>query len=428
MKRVLINEVENYTGQKIIIQGWVHKIRKLSKILFVVIRDRSGIIQCVVEHHIDFSGVKLESVIEVEGVVKEGKNSTGNLELEVISYKILNQVYRELPIEINKKNVEANLDSMLNNRAISLKNIGINSIFKIQAALVESFGKFLNSNGFTQVFTPKIVKEGAEGGTALFQVKYFEKTAYLAQSPQFYKQMLVGAGFERVFEIGSVFRAEEHNTYRHLNEYVSLDLEMGFIKDEQDIMKLEEELLKFMFNDLKINHEKELQILNVELPEIQSSIPQMKLSEAISIIEKRYNKKMLKEDLDPEGEKLIGKYAKEELNSDFIFLTHYPAKKRPMYAMPAEGQLTHSFDLLFKGMEITTGGQRIHEYEMLKNNIIAKGLNPDNYGDYLEVFQFGMPPHGGLAIGLERLTANLVGCDNVREASLFPRDRTRVTP
>jgi nondiscriminating aspartyl-tRNA synthetase len=240
--------------------------------------------------------------------------------------------------------------------------------------------------------------------------------------------MMVGAGYERVFEIGHVYRAESHDTQRHINEYVSLDLEMGFIEDEKDIMKLETQILKYIFNHLQENCSQYIELLNIEIPEIGDEIPSMRLPDAIEILRKRYNKNDLERDIDPEGERLICQYSKEVYGSDFIFLTHYPQTKRPMYSMPAEEGLTHSFDLIFRGLEITTGGQRIHNYEQLKNSISSRGLNPNSFENYLQVFKFGMPPHGGLAIGLERLTAQLVGLSNVREATLFTRDRFRIKP
>jgi nondiscriminating aspartyl-tRNA synthetase len=429
MERTLLNGLEGKLEQQVVIKGWVHRLRKLSKVAFMVIRDRSGLLQCVINPmEIDVKGLRNESVVEIKGIVKSAKNAVGNLELQVQELKVIASLKEELPIEINNEELQVNIDTMLNNRVLSLRHQKTNAIFKVQAALVQGFSEYLQSSGFTQVFSPKIVAEGAEGGTAIFEIKYFERKAYLAQSPQFYKQMLVGAGYERVFEVGHVYRAEEHNTLRHLNEYVSLDLEMGFIEDEQDIMKLETELLKFMLQHVEKQCKKELELLNVALPGIGSEIPAMRLDEAIEILKREYGKVELERDLDPEGEKLIGKYAKERLNSDFLFLTHYPRAKRPMYTMPHGETLTHSFDLLFRGLEITTGGQRIHDYEMLKENMILKGYNPENFTNYMEVFKYGMPPHGGLAIGLERLTAQLLGIKNVRETTLFPRDRDRIVP
>ncbi|MGG7214163.1 aspartate--tRNA(Asn) ligase [Clostridium nigeriense] len=428
MERVIVRNINEYINKKIKLEGWIYRIRKLKEITFLVIRDRSGFVQCVIENkNINLNNIKLESVVSVIGEVKESKNSLNPFEIMVENIEVTNESY-ELPIEINKKEYNVNLETTLNNRVISLRHEQINSIFKIQNIIVQSFREFLIEKDFTEIFTPKIVAEGAEGGTELFKVEYFEKLAYLAQSPQFYKQMMVGAGFERVFEVAHVYRAEEHNTSRHLNEYVSMDLEFGFIKDEYDIINLEEELIKYILNSIEEKGMKYLELLNAMLPKINGNIPRIELNEAIRIIGEKYNKRDLEGDLDPEGEKLICKYAKEELGCDFIFITNYPREKRPMYAMPLGEEGTRSFDLLFRGVEITTGGERINDYNMLINNIKEKGLNPKNYESYTEVFKYGMPKHGGLAIGLERITAQLLGLNNVREASLIPRDRSRITP
>lgn len=429
MKRLLVNELNNYINQKVKVSGWIYRIRKLKAVSFIVVRDRTGLIQCVVENtKIEDVNLKIESVVSIEGVVKEGKNSLNNFEVQVENLEIINQTEDELPIEVNTKELNINLDTILNNRVLSLRHEKINSIFKIQNILVEGFREFLNTEGFTEIYTPKLVAEGAEGGTEVFKVKYFEREAYLAQSPQFYKQMMVAAGYERVFEVAHAYRAEEHNTSRHLNEYVSMDLEMGFIESEEDIMDLEERLLEFILSKVKEDGQKYLGSLEVELPEIKESIPRISLQEAIKIVRREYNKTGLDGDLDPEAERLICKYVKDRFNSDFVFLTHYPRKKRPMYTMPCGENETHSFDLLFRGIEITTGGQRIHKYDELIKNIEYKGLNPLNYSNYTCVFKQGMPKHGGLAIGLERLTAQILGLENVRETCLFPRDRTRLIP
>ena len=428
MERVIVSEINKFIDKKIKIEGWVYRIRKLKEISFLILRERSGLVQCVVDNKsINIDNINLESVISVIGEVKISKNSLNPFEILIEEIKVISES-EELPIEINKKEYNASLETTLNNRAISLRHEKINSVFKIQNIIAQSFREFLIEKGFTEIFTPKIVSEGAEGGTELFKIKYFEKTAYLAQSPQFYKQMMVGAGFERVFEVAHVYRAEEHNTSRHLNEYVSMDLELGFIEDEYELMNLEEELIKYILNSVEEKGIKYLELLNAKLPKIHESIPKIELKEAIKIIEYKYKKKGLEGDLDPEGEKLICKYAKEELGCEFIFITNYPKKKRPMYAMPLGEEGTRSFDLLFRGVEITTGGQRIHNYNMLINSIKEKGLNPNDYEGYTEIFKYGMPSHGGLAIGLERITAQLLNLSNIREATLIPRDRTRITP
>lgn len=429
MKRIMIDKLNEYIDKEVKIEGWVHRIRCLKAITFLILRDRTGLVQCVIDNELVKSDmIKLESVVAITGNVKESNNKLNKFEIEVNNLETTNNCKNELPIEINKENLNINLDTMLNNRVLSLRHEKINAIFKVQNLIVSGFREYLIMEGFTEIFTPKLVAEGAEGGTEVFEVKYFENKAYLAQSPQFYKQMMVAAGFERVFEIGHVYRAEQHDTNRHLNEYISMDLELGFINNEEDIMNLEEELLKFIIDKVENEAQKYLQLLNVELPKIEDTIPRMKLNEAIDILRKEYNKTDLEGDLDPEAEKLICEYAKEKLGSDFIFLTHYPRAKRPMYTMPCGEEETHSFDLLFRGIEITTGGQRIHDYEMLINNIKYKGLYPNDYESYTEIFKYGVPKHGGLAIGLERIVSKILGLENVREATLITRDRTRLIP
>lgn len=427
MERKLVSELKEYIEREVNIKGWVHRIRKMKSITFLVIRDRTGLVQCVLDNKMFKDDINLEDVISINGFVKESKNSLNPFEIQVKNMEIINKSH-PLPIEINNKELDINLDTELNNRMLSLRHEKVSAIFKVQNVIVESFRNFLRERDFTEIFTPKIVKEGVEGGTQLFEVKYFENKAYLAQSPQFYKQMMVGAGFERVFEIGQVYRAEEHNSNRHLNEYVSMDLEMGFINDENDLMELEEELLKYIISNIKNHAGKYVEKLNAELPEIKDSIPKIDFNKVINILKEKYNKNDLQGDLDPEGEKLIYEYVKAKYNSEFVFITNYPRKKRPMYTMMKHENGTHSFDLILRGVEITTGGQRIHNYNMLIENMKYKGLEPENYESYLENFKYGMIPHGGLAIGLERITCKMLGLSNIREASFVPRDRTRLIP
>ncbi|WP_373898137.1 aspartate--tRNA(Asn) ligase [Haloimpatiens sp. FM7315] len=428
MQRTLIKNLEMNLGNEVCVKGWVHRIRKLSKVTFLVLRDRTGLIQCVLDNNNFQIEVKLESVICILGRVVESNNKIRKVELQGSSIQIISEVKEELPIEINTKEINANLDTILDHRVLSLRQEKINAIFSVQGIIAEGFREFLLKKDFTEIYTPKIVSEGAEGGTAIFKLKYFNKDVFLAQSPQFYKQMMVGAGYERVFEIAHVYRAEEHNTNRHLNEYVSMDLEIGFIKDEEEIVELETKILSHIMNKLKLESKDLILNLDIKLPNIKENIPRISFTKAIDILEKEYGKKCNEGDLDPESEKLICKYAEEKLGSEFLFIMDYPRKKRPMYTMPKGKDFTHSFDLLFRGLEITTGGQRIHDYNMLKENMIYKGLNPEDFKTYMDTFRYGMPPHGGLAIGLERLTMKILGLSNVREASLFPRDRTRILP
>lgn len=425
----LSSESNHESHDEVTVMGWIHRIRKLKSVTFLILRDRSGLLQCILTpEQTEQHNLTLESVVQLQGRCVPSKNDYGQIELIARSVKILSQAMPELPIQINGASLEVQLDTQLEHRVLALRHPKEQAIFKIQAAIGDAFRSFLKEQDFTEIHTPKLVKEGAEGGANVFKLDYFGETAYLAQSPQFYKQMMVIAGMERVFEVGSVFRAEAHSTSRHLNEYVSLDLEMGFIEHEDELMSLETELLKYIFQELSKNYEKELKLLEAALPDVPSDIPKLKLEEAIVILKTQYGKTELEGDLDPEGEKLISNHIFKETGSDFLFLTHYPQRKRPMYTMPCGEEETHSFDLIFRGVEITTGGRRIHDYQTLVSSMQRKGLDPEMYRSYLEAFKYGAPPHGGLAIGLERLTALLLGFSNIRRTSLFPRDGQRLMP
>lgn len=431
MNRTLANEVKHHIGEEIMLKGWVHQIRPLGKINFVILRDRTGIVQTIVlDPKIDISGLERESAVTIYGKPKTEKQAPGGFEVEVTGIEVIEKAIPPLPFEINRATELTNvkIDTILDHRPFSLRNPELASIFKVQAEIVRAFADFLRADGFLQMHTSKIISAGTEGGTNLFPIQYFEQTAYLAQSPQFYKQMMVGAGYERVFEIGFVYRAEDHATSRHINEYLSLDFEMGFIESEQDVINQEIKLLKYIFASLRKNCEAELKLHKVELPEFET-IPQIRLADAIKIIKEKFGKNLeIENDLDPEGERLICEYAKKKFDSDFVYITHYPASGRPFYTMPAEVGLTKGFDLLYKGLEVTTGSQRINNYSMLVDNMKKFGLKPENFEFYLEIFKFGMPPHGGLAIGTERLTQQILNLKNIREASLFPRDRYRLIP
>ena len=428
LNRTLINELEN-AESTVTIMGWVHRMKRLKTVTFIILRDRTGLVQCTFSPDvIDTLDLTLESVVKISGHLTAGKNDFAPFELVGESIEILNLAHAELPIAVNGHEINVQIETLLKHRVLGLRHQKEQAVFKIQSLIGEGFRNFLTREGFTEIHTPKLVKEGAEGGANVFKLDYFGETAYLAQSPQFYKQMMVISGMERVFEVGSVFRAEAHSTSRHLNEYVSLDLEMGFIFDEVELMDLETQLLRSIFVHIADKGKEALTLLNVQLPAVPEKIPMMKLNEAIEILKSQYNKTELEGDLDPEGEKLISQYIYETTGSEFVFLTHYPKKKRPMYTLPCGKMETHSFDLIFRGVEITTGGRRIHNLTQLIESMIEKGLNPDQYESYLEAFKYGAPPHGGLAIGLERLTALLLGINNIRRTTLFPRDGQRLTP
>lgn len=429
LERIFINELNDCEGQKVLLRGWVHKITDLSHVVFIRLRDKSGIIQLVCEKE-QIKDLRLENAIEVVGNVCSNEKVPEKIEVLVEDIKILgNTYYDKLPFEINSFRNKAALETQIDHRTISLRRPEIRAIFKVQSEIEAAFRDYLKERNFEQIHTAKIIDSSTEGGSEMFTVNYFDRRSFLAQSPQFYKQMMVGAGFERVFEIGHAYRAELHNTWRHLNEYVSLDVEMGFIKDEFELMNLEEGFINYLFNHLNKVCKKELDMYKIDLPN-EVFIPRITLQEAHEILLDKYNKKSPIGNIDAEGEVLISKYAKEKYNCDFVFLTKYPVSKRPMYTMPddQDKELTKSFDLIYDGLEITTGGQRINDYEKLKENIIKFGLNPDDFDFYLETFKYGMPPHGGFAIGLERLTMKILKLTNIREATLIPRDMKRLIP
>ena len=429
LERTFISEVKDSQDETILLRGWVYKIIDLSNIVFVKLRDKSGIIQLVTNKE-QIEGLKLENAIEVIGKKSKNEKAPGGIEIIVDEIKILGRTYYDkLPFEINSYKNKAALETQLDHRTIALRRPEIRSIFKVQNEIEQAFRDYLRSKNFEQIHTAKIIDSSTEGGSEMFTVNYFDRRSFLAQSPQFYKQMMVGAGFERVYEIGHAYRAELHNTWRHLNEYVSLDVEMGFIKDEFELMDLEEGFLDYLFKHLNKVCKKELEMYKVELPN-EVKIPRITLEDAHKILLEKYNKKSPIGNIDAKGEELICDYVKKEYGTEFVFLTKYPVAKRPMYTMPDDEDktLTKSFDLIYDGLEITTGGQRINDYEMLKENIIKFGLNPEDFDFYLDTFKYGMPPHGGFAIGLERLTMKILKLSNIREATLVPRDMKRLTP
>ncbi|GAA6411874.1 aspartate--tRNA(Asn) ligase [Blautia hominis] len=420
------------SDREILVEGTVHSIRNMGEIAFVILRKRDGLLQAVWEEgktDIPICHLKEGECVRVSGTVHDEIRAPHEKELRLSKVEILSSPAAPLPLAIDKWKLNTSLETKLNLRPISLRNIKERARFKIQEGVCRAFREFLYSQGFTEVHTPKIGSKGAEGGSNLFKFSYFHKPAILEQSPQFYKQMMVGV-FDRVFETGPVFRAEKHNTRRHLNEYTSLDLEMGYIDSFMDICAMETGFLQYTMELLKKEYAKELKILGIKLPGTDK-IPCVRFTDAKELVSEKYGRKIKNPfDLEPEEEELIGRYFKEEYDSDFVFVTHYPSKKRPFYAMddPEDERFTLSFDLLFKGLEVTTGGQRIHDYNMLTRKLERRGMSREGMEQYLDTFKYGMPPHGGLGIGLERLTMQLLGEDNVREACLFPRDMNRLEP
>ncbi|MCA9367149.1 aspartate--tRNA(Asn) ligase [Candidatus Kaiserbacteria bacterium] len=438
MNRTLISELKNHKSETVTINGWVSVARDQGKMAFFDFRDRSGMIQGVVFGKPEVlevaKTVRPESAVAVTGIVNErpekminDKVDNGDIELEITGIEILN-LAEEMPFDLES---DLNIETLLDNRPLTLKRKHERAIFKVQAAITEAYGTFLRSQGFTEFQAPKLVGGDAEGGAEVFKLGYFkDRTAFLASSPQLYKEISVGA-FERVFSFATAFRAEKSATTRHLSEYTSLDMEMGFITDHHDIMRMETALMQFIVKHLGETCAKELEILGIELPLAPAGelFPHMKLREAQSLIkEKTGQDKTAEPDLEPEDERWLCEYAHNELGSDFIFITHYPMKKRPFYTMEDEGDegYSKSFDLLFRGVEITTGGQREHRLERLIAQAEGKGLDPSKFSFYLQAFRYGIPPHGGWGMGLERLTQKFVGVQNVKEATLFPRDINRI--
>lgn len=429
MKRTYVCDVKETTEESVLVKGWVHKIHDLGKITFLHLRDKTGIIQLVVDKD-EIKDLRLEMSVEAIGDKVENEKAPGGVELISKGITVIGKAfYDKLPFEVNSYKQKASLEKQLDYRSLSLRSPKTRAVFKIQEEIGDAFRTYLKDLRFSEIHTPKIISSSTEGGSEMFTVNYFNKRAFLSQSPQFYKQMMVGAGFERVFEVGHAYRAELHGTWRHLSEYVSLDVEMGFIKDEYEVMDLEEGFLNYLFKTLKEKCPKELQMYGIELPD-KLEIPRMPLAKAQEILLEKFNKKSPVGNIDAEGEVILSKYIKETYDCDFVFLTEYPVSKRPMYAMPdsERPELTKSFDLIYKGLEITTGGQRIHDYDMLASNIRKFGLNPEDFGFYLDSFKYGMPPHGGFAIGLERLTLKILDLENIREATLLPRDLKRLEP
>ncbi|WP_314724674.1 aspartate--tRNA(Asn) ligase [Enterocloster bolteae] len=434
-KRVLdIREVleGEYEGKEIWMNGAVHTIRHMGEVAFVILRKSRGLVQCVYEAGItdfDIRELKEESAVEVMGVVKAEERAPQGFEIRLKEIRVLSRPAEPLPLAVSKWKLNTSLETKLSLRPISLRNVRERAKFKIQEGIVRGFRDYLLSRDFTEIRTPKIVARGAEGGSNVFKLEYFNKKAELGQSPQFYKQTMVGV-YDRVFEAAPVFRAEKHNTTRHLNEYTSLDFEMGYIDSFRDVMDMETGMLQYVMKLLEQDYKKELDMLGVTLPEV-GRIPAVRFDQAKELVSRKYDRKIRNPyDLEPEEELLIGRYFQEEYGSDFVFVTHYPSKKRPFYAMddPADPRFTLSFDLLFRGLEVTTGGQRIHDYREITAKMEKRGMDPEDIASYLMIFKYGMPPHGGLGIGLERLTMRLLDEQNVREASLFPRDVTRLEP
>lgn len=438
-------------GESVIVSGMIHNVRVTKWGGFIVLRKSRGLLQAVVSNEtslfydekgeaITMADLCREMAVSITGVVGEAKIKDpaafyNTIEIAVSSVSILSRPTTAEVVDMNALKFgdeETLLRYKFDNRQVTLRNPRDMAILKVQSTIARSFADFLSTNGFTQIFTPKIVSEGAEGGANVFKMDYFGKQVYLAQSPQFYKQIGVGV-YERVFEVAPAYRAEKHNTSRHLNEYISLDVEMGFIKGQEEVMTLEAALLRHIIAIVETECAHELNLLGATIPVLPEQVPVWRLSEVHEILFEHNlceTDHRGEDDLAPEEERAICKYAQETYGSDFVFVTHFPSEHRAFYAMddPENPELTLSFDLLMRGLEVTSGGQRIHKEQEYRDKMIKRGMNPDAFRFYLDTFRNGMPPHGGFAIGLERITACFLGINNVKECSMFPRDINRVAP
>jgi len=418
--KTFVADLHLQVGNTITLRGWIFRLRQLAKTTFVVLKDCTGEAQCVAasealrEFHL-----KADDAVEILGTVRRDERAKRGIEIDIVSVKILNPSATPLPFNSSSNTEPISSDILLEYRPLALRSDLVGRVFRIQAAILRYFREYLTENRFTEIVSSKIVSGGTEGGTNLFAIQYFDRVAYLAQSPQFYKEHGV-AGFERVFETGHVYRAEPHATRRHLTEYYSLDLEMGFIDGPEDIIKLERELLTCIFEKLNENH-------STDLPSMMH-VPTWEFSECMERLHAVHNRTDLIDDLDPEGERQLCSIAEQECGVAAVFVIGFPLSGRPFYTHPRTSTTAAGFDLLFNGLEITTGGQRLHRRSDLESALTSRGIEPSSFESHLRMFELGMPPHGGLAIGLERLTAQILRLPNVREATLYPRDRYRLTP
>jgi len=424
--RTLAQDVPKQLDREVEVSGWVHRIRELGQVNFVLLRDRSGMVQLVFNEKIDYTP---ETVLTVKGLVKANDKAPGGAEIHPSAVQVLARADQNLPVQVNQDPDKYPLEVLFDNRFLSLRMPKLRAIFQLQSALLKYLSEFMHAEGFFETKTTKLVGTGAEGGTGLFSVDYFENKVYLAQSPQLYKQTMISTGLERVFEISHAYRAEKHDTPRHINEYVSFDVEMAFIESDKDLMEFEARLLDFVFTQVGEKNKAELEAWNATVPPPGAMLkaPVVGHDEAKDIITKATGKKVF--EINPEGERALSDWALANHGVDLVFINDWPRKKRAWYSYPsADGTKTLAFDLIFRGLEITSGGRRINDYSMLQEALPKFGMTEESLGFYPQVFRYGCPPHGGFAIGLERLTQKILGLTNVKEASPFPRDRKRISP
>jgi nondiscriminating aspartyl-tRNA synthetase len=428
--RVLATGLAERIGQTVTVQGWLHRRRVLKTVTFLILRDRSGLAQVVLTEPAGLADIPEETVLAITGTVTANAQAPHGVELTSPAITTLSGPAASSPFDLYRPGVTATLPTILDNAPVALRHPKLRAPHSIAAASVAGFRQGLDALGFTEIHTPKIVASATESGANVFALDWFGTRAFLAQSPQFFKQAMVGV-FERVYETGPVFRAEPHDTARHLAQYTSLDAELGFISDHHDVMLVVREAVAAMTAAVAERCEEERALLDARLPEVPATVPEIHFAEAQELLARHTDEDPRGEpDLAPAHERWLSDWALREHGSEFVFVTGYPMAKRPFYTHPEPGRpaYSNSFDLLFRGLELVTGGQRLHRYEDYLAALAARGESPAAYTGYLAAFRHGMPPHGGFALGLERWVARLIGADNVRLATLFPRDLHRLTP
>jgi nondiscriminating aspartyl-tRNA synthetase len=423
MERTLVKDASK---GEIVLKGWVHEIRDLAKLKFLLLRDFSGLLQCIIKDSAlfdKFSEISLESVVEIRGNVKEAKVKAegvrDDVEVEISSIEVLNKA-EDLPMHVNEKTTTSELPTRLDNRQLDIRKPRVRAIFNIQSTIANSFREFFYNDGFIEIQPPAIIGTSTEGGTDLFKIKYFDRDAYLAQSPQLYKQ-LCAISWEKVFSTSTIWRAEKHDTTKHINEIRQMDIEMAFAND-MEVMKYLEQVVQFMVEKVIERNKADVDLLGLKI-----SVPRakyLKYSEAIDLMNENEIKMKIGDDFEPEAERKLC-----ELFPNHIVFTHsWPSSIKPFYIWPKEDGTSGGFDALFGGIEISSGGQRIHVPDILIKQLKEKGLNPKDFDWYVDAFRYGAPMHSGWSIGLERMTQTLLGLDNIRECTLFPRDRKRLSP
>lgn len=437
MERTYIKDIKKHTGKKVSLSGFVQTLRKQGGIAFLILRDITGTVQAVIlksntDSFTIIQDLSLESVVTVIGESKENTQAPNGVEVLVDTIEVLSRAEPELPIPVDEKGEgETNLDTRLDWRYLDLRKERNSLIFKVWTLMDQVFTDTMTDKGFLQIHSPKLMNTASESGAEVFEVNYFDRKAYLSQSPQFYKQMAMASGFEKVFEIGPVFRADPSFTSRHATEFTGYDLEMSFIKDHHEVMDTEESILVAITSKINEVYGKEIKsVFNREIPIPSTPFPRITFTEVKEILKGMGIKSEKPADLTGDEEKGISQYVLEKYGHEFVFITDYPIEGRPFYHMRYADKptITMSFDLLWNGLEVTTGAQREHRYDVLKAQATEKGLTDATIGDYLNFFRYGCPPHGGLGAGPSRFIMKMLGVDNIREATYLYRGVKRLTP